>query len=190
LFFAGRRQLLQYIVGCALPEDVTLTVELKGRAYAFSGGSGLAPAWTERGLTLAEQRWVSACVFARTNHFGKQVVISLRSSAPAAKSLHAPKTERRDFSLFEGGFFGNLFQERPVAYACTGDRSPERAADPILEDRVCTERSGASSPSGAPLTRCGFILTGSCDDPRSFRVGDQVFREVIYTYLKPVVAKP
>jgi hypothetical protein len=33
-------------------------------------------------MTVQEERWVSACMFAHTNYFGKHVDLSLRASVP------------------------------------------------------------------------------------------------------------
>jgi hypothetical protein len=64
------------------------------------------------------QRWVSACVLARTNAYGVHVPISIRapSTAPQAvkDALEVTPAERLDFSLLEGAFYGNIFQTTPA----------------------------------------------------------------------------
>src|SRR4051794_453827 len=76
------RQVLKYLVSCALPADVTVVAEHGGQRYSFPGGAALAPAWSTRALSAAEERLVSACMLARTNFFGKPVEISMRNDAP------------------------------------------------------------------------------------------------------------
>jgi hypothetical protein len=141
-------------------------------------------AWAERGLTEIEQRWVSACILARTNAFGKSVLISMRSTEPAPSALRASEAERKAFNLLEGGFFGNIFAEKPVGYVCSGARPGQQARDPIFSDRVCTQPAGTLSPAGKALSHCGFIHVGPCDGANAYTVGGPRYREVIFVYLK------
>jgi hypothetical protein len=64
------------------------------------------------------QRWVSACVLARTNAYGVHVDISMRapSNAPQAikNALAVGDPERADYSLREGAYYGNVFATTPV----------------------------------------------------------------------------
>lgn len=180
-----QRQFLKYLVGCALPESVELYADIGGERFAFPGSLGLAPAWAERGLAETEQRWVSACILARTNLFGKTVPVSMRARVPAHPALETDSKERQTYTLPEGGFFGNLFAERPVAYVCAGDRTPAQAADPVLAERVCTAPSGRRTANGDPITRCGFIAVGACGETSRYTVNGETYTEVIFAYLKP-----
>lgn len=181
----ARRLLLKYLVSCALPEGVLLYADVDGHRHRFAGSLGLAPGWIERGLTPSEQRWVSACILARTNYFGREVAISMRAPAPAPAALQSSPEERTNFSLFEGGFYGNIFQDEPRAFACSAERTPKQAADRSYQDRVCSEPSGSTLPSGESLTRCGFVHAGTCPAPENFTPGPDGYREVIFTYLRP-----
>ena len=180
-----QRQLLEYLISCALPAGVELSTDIDGEAVTFRGSFGLAPAWLKRPPSEREQRWVSACLLARTNYFGKSVEISMRAADPAPSALRTTLDERQSFTLFEGAFFGNLFQQPPVAYTCTGTRAAAEAADPILKDRVCTQ----ASETGEAFSRCGFIRTGHCDAADSFRVDNQHYAEAIFVYLRPLSAE-
>jgi hypothetical protein len=180
-----QRHLLKYLVSCSLPRGVEVYVDDDGERHTFPGSLGLAPAWEERGLTETEQRWVSACILARTNAFGKSVPISMRATEPAPPALQVSEAERKTFNLFEGAFFGNIFAEKPVGYVCRGARAGHEAMDPIFADRVCTEPSGSVSPAGEPLSRCGFVHVGPCDGVSAFTAGGTRYREVIFVYLKP-----
>jgi hypothetical protein len=67
------------------------------------------------------QRWVSACVLARTNAYGVHVPISLRAPAdappPIQKALEVDETaggESDTFTLREGVYYGNIFATTPV----------------------------------------------------------------------------
>lgn len=173
--------LVEYLVGCALPGGVEIEADYAGRKLRFAGSLGLAPAWTDRALTLAEQRWVSACILARTNYFGKRVEISLRARPPAPAGLRASPAESAAFSLLEGGFFGNVFAAPPTAFLCTPRRPAGWTPDPVLNDRVCTALNGETAATGEPVTRCGFLHTGICPGADA-AVAE---RQTIFVYLRP-----
>ena len=119
------------------------------------GGLGLAPDWSDRPLTQAEQELVSACVLARVNAFGVPVRISLRAldmnHPPPA--LAVTEDEKRTYPLFEGAFFGNIFARPPQMFACSGQATPR---DLQQLERVCT------LPTHGDETVCTFVLTGPC----------------------------
>ncbi len=142
---------------------------------------GLAPAWLQRGLNLAEQHWVSACMLARTNYFGKHIEISMRAPNTDFDSLQITQNEEEDFIIFEGGFFGNIFLENPVGFVCQGDQID----DEILKLRVCTAEARTSIPSGEKLSLCNFIIVGNCDQKPSFTMGGVEYSEIIRVFLKP-----
>lgn len=180
-----KRHQLKYLINCALPDSMVL-YSLQGHdRITFPGRLGLAPEWMKHPLTLPQERWVSACMFALTNYFGKHVDVSLQSNSKWAPSLEQTEEETRIFSIFEGGFLGNLFQTNPVAYVCAGTRTKIEAQNPVFRDRICAMATGESTVDGKPLTACQFILTGSCSDPRSFIINGETYQEVIFVFLKP-----
>jgi hypothetical protein len=145
---ADGREVLSYIISCALTSTQTVTLkDSSNNSYAFPGSLGLGSAWLTRALTLDEQKWVSACVFSRTNYFGVAVQLSMRGNNPL---LATSSDEREDYIGLDGGFYGNLFDAsgHPKEYACDGFYN-----DP---QRVC-----ANVATGG-LTTCGFTYTGSC----------------------------
>jgi len=174
------RQLLKYIVNCALPAIDTVNVATDSGAFSFPGDLGLAPEWSSRSLGDAEKRRVSSCLAARTNFFGKPVRISLRSEDPQAPvGLQSDDPERRDYPFFEGGFFGNFFSANPVAYVCVGDTTASRAAHLESLLRVCTlEKDGTPG-----LSRCGFRIVGNCRDRPFTQDGVDYGKEVLQVYL-------
>ena len=143
---------------------------------------GLAPHWLDRGLNLSEQHWVSACIYARTNYFGQPIKISMRADNSNFPSLASDEEEQKEFSIFEGGFFGNLFTPTPTAYACTGSRTQAQNQDPIFKWRICANPANKNSPK---ISQCQFIITGKCQDKKSFLIDKNNYQEVIYVYLKP-----
>jgi hypothetical protein len=182
---AAKREQLKYLVRCALPADVALYADIEGERFTFPGSIGLAPRWLTEAMTPSEERWVSACLLAHVNYFGKHVRISIRAIGAAVPELEASADEQQTYTIFEGGFFGNLFAPAPVAYTCRGERTPAQAADPILQDRVCTQETGGTTAEGLPVTLCQFLVTGRCEDPTSYIANGMYYSEVVFVYLKP-----
>ncbi len=147
----GGRELMSYIVGCAIPTGTTLTLnDPLGNAYSYPGWIGLAPAWATRAPTVTERRWVTACLLARTNVNGVTVNISMRSDTNTA--LLTSATERATYTQAEGAFYGDLFATVPVTYACSNRG---------WTSLVGTFRACALSSNGL-VTDCGFTYAGPC----------------------------
>lgn len=180
------RQFLTYLVSSALGPDQAAHVRVDGLRYDFAGGLGLAPAYLDQPLTLAEERWVSAAILARTNAFGRRVDISLRHPDAPFSSLLVDEREQAEFTLYEGDFFGNVFANPSVACVAVGPRPPHWVKDPILKLRVGTEID-AQQPLmlGLPVTRCGFLLTGTTDDPHCHHLNGERYDQYLSVYLKP-----
>jgi hypothetical protein len=168
-----------------MPKDVTLHASFQKKDYSFPGNLGLAPEWLHNGMDTKAERWVSACVLARTNYFGQPIQISLRSDKNKNPALAASPKELKDYTLYEGGFFGNIFGKFLKPYTCLGERSQKNNADDILKWRVCTEDSGVQTPAGQKISKCNFIITGACNDPKNLKVAGETYDEVIKVYLKP-----
>ncbi len=182
---AAKREQLKYLVRCALPAEVALYADIAGERFTFPGSIGLAPRWLTEAMTPSEERWVSACLLAHVNYFGKHIQISIRATGIAVPELVADDYEQQTFSIFEGGFFGNLFAPKPVALTCQGRRSPAQARDPTLQDRGCTQETGENTAEGWPVTVCQFLVTGRCEDPTSYTAHGLDYAEVVFVYLKP-----
>ena len=146
------RELMSYVVSCAIPSGQSVTVQdSAGVSYTFLGGHGLASAWATRAPTVAERRWVTACVLARTNVFGISVNISMRHDTNVA--LTSSSAERTTYDKPEGAFYGDMFGTTPQFYAC-GNRA-------WLSYEPSTFRACALSSTGIE-TDCSFTYTGSC----------------------------
>jgi hypothetical protein len=162
---ADGRDLFGYIVGCALPKEVTLSAQVDGIAYDFAGSIGLAPEWTYSRIGTRSQHWVSACILARVNAHDISLLISLRGPSHA---LDVTGQEAHDYSLEEGAFYGQIFvpDDQPIiAYACEG--KAQAAGEPEtgpLHDRDCTEPSLSTDGRTSGQTQCGMTFTGTCAD--------------------------
>jgi hypothetical protein len=136
------RQFLAYAYSCAMRPEDSLQLVVRGVDYGMLRGAlGLAPQWGREGGSCDEdcQRWISACLMARTNFWGAPVSISLRGNRP---ELMPDEDELREYPLREGTYFGNLFAEEPEARtlrACAGPGSNV----PELTGRFCSVGGGA-----------------------------------------------
>ena len=176
---AQARQQLKYLASCALDPDTTLYGVQDGQTYEFPGGMGLAPAWSTRALTLAERRWVSACILARTNAFGVSVQISMRATDTAFASLSATPDEINSHSLYEGAFYGDLFAEQATAFVCVGSNHASDQHARARRQRVCTD----VAQDGSALTQCGFVQTGLCPTGSPPEVDGVPWPQVIHVWL-------
>jgi hypothetical protein len=140
------RELLKYVVSCALPDGAGVTVKVDGTTYQFQGSIGLAPDWARPNGSCdgSCQRWVSACVLARVDAAGVEREISIRGDNPA---LRPTWHELRDYSHREATYYGNIFADHEPRYLCL---SPGATSD----TRVC----------GPSLDDCPMTVVGSCDD--------------------------
>jgi hypothetical protein len=123
------RMTMKYAIGCALPADRTVTLyDADMKAHTFSGEVGVAPEWETQVCGEACQESVSACVLARVNLTGTHLPISLNGDNKALGFSQSPEFPRQ-----EGAYFGNVFSNPPVAYACKG-----RDADvKPIDGRLC-----------------------------------------------------
>lgn len=184
-YFAGAegRGFLKYLVRCALDADTEAFLHLPGETLTFTGGVGLAPEWANRALSLAERRWVSACVYALSNKLGRSVRVNLRAAHPKIDEQTDTLEEKAAYPLHEGGFFGNLFLPQPVSYVCAGADREKMLDFAIGSLRLCAQPTVNTTASGERLSACGFIITGPCNSPSSFVVGGERFEEVVHSWL-------
>jgi hypothetical protein len=125
----------------------------------FSGSLGLAADWIDHRLASKDERWVSACMFARVNAFDTAEAISLRGAHPG---LTVSPDEGSLYTVVEGAFYGNLFthEDDPIDWnACRGeDQASGEFGGLVLRD--CTE----PDPDNPGRTMCGFNDAGDCRD--------------------------
>jgi hypothetical protein len=199
------REVFTVLVECALPDDITLVATVGGKEFEFVGEFDLASQWLDRPLDRSGQGWVSACVFSKVNAHDVSVEVSFRG--PRA-GLATVRNERRDFSVEEGAFFGNLFVplDRPIDwFACRGEGQAGGEFGGLI-NRDCAE----PDPAHPGLTQCGFNFAGDCGDfakdhacelfvdrpgfylgchtapiHRRSRHDDRVFFEVVTTFVSP-----
>jgi hypothetical protein len=171
------RDVYSYIIGCALPDGMTIEADVPGAAdtappdsnytcasevCTFSGSLGLAPRWIEHRLDRKGQGWVSACLFARVNANDTAEAISLRGRN---EGLAVSPDEAALYTVEEGAFYGNLFIDDPDPStppdwnACRGEgQASGEFGGLVLRD--CAEEN----PATPGQTYCGFNYAGDCAD--------------------------
>ena len=158
------REVLEYLVKCALEDDDILVVESAGVTYIFSGLLGLAPEWMYRAPKKSQVIAVSGCLLAHGNHFGVSVPISVRMG----ERVPASEDERNRFVRYEAAFFGNVFSRYQPMYACWGDSPPDFSLsypdhDAEDGDRLL-RRCADEDPERPGDTMCGLTYLGPCSD--------------------------
>ncbi|WP_437319382.1 hypothetical protein [Sorangium sp. So ce385] len=155
------RSLLRYVVSCALTPDQTFSfswTDSGGVVHqeTYRGDLGFAPWWAYQALSDDYQKeWVTACLASRTNWYGVSVVISSRG--PHSKTSSTP-TERQQYSMREGAFWGNLFSPTPYVQACYSSTGVTRARQ-LQRDCAAGHLAG-----GSAVQQCGAInIVGACD---------------------------
>ena len=138
-------KVIRYLVECALDEGDSIAVDGPGGSYVFEGDVGLAPEWKDFPCNETCQQWVSACLLARTNESGADVMIFVQGSNPSLGYGADP-----NYPNFEGTFFGNVFTDPTKMYACRGSSLGTAAA--IGQGRMCTVSED----------HCGFTTYADC----------------------------
>lgn len=117
--FDERVKVMKYLAGCALStyDSVSIT-DSCNVTRTFKGTLlNLARNWVNRAPNVAERQRVSACLLARVNAAGNSVGLSLRGL-----NIRVTTTEAQNFPVFEGAFFGDLFDPAsPRRFNCRGD---------------------------------------------------------------------
>ncbi|KYF85706.1 hypothetical protein BE20_38440 [Sorangium cellulosum] len=155
------RQLLSYVVGCALTPAQSFRFSWTDgagtvRHEVYWGLIGLVPSWIDKPLGQTDQQWISACLASRTNWYGVSVTISSRASHPAIDKTDSP--ELASYTRMEGAFWGNLFAPTPYLNACYNAANRDHARSLARECAAGhLDASGAAQP-------CGMIsIRGTCD---------------------------
>lgn len=154
---AEGRELLSFIVDCAIPLDQTLVADFNGEHFEFFGELGLTPEWLEHPLTDKGNGWISACLLARVSNTDVPIPLSFRGPNPA---LATDPDELSAWTLEEGAFYGNLFLplNQPAAmFACRGKDLASGESGGLV-DRDCAK----PDPARPGLTLCGFTYAGDC----------------------------
>jgi hypothetical protein len=140
------RQLLKYVVSCALPAGEQVDITVRDVDYTFPGELGLAPGWGDPSGSCGPscRSWVSACVLSRVNYLGTPVPISLHGEHPA---LATTPQEQDTYPRREAAYWGDIFSATQVRQACL---APGQTEIP----RVC----------GPSIHGCVIDVVGPCEE--------------------------
>ncbi len=148
---ANGRDQFMYLVSCSLSSSASVSIAANGTTYKYFGALGMAPQWSYTALGTSSYKQVSACMLARTNYAGVSVQISMRSP-----KIPTSQTEKQNFTVVEGSFWGDVFTPGGVARACASPAKLSGANISTLPLRECTK-----SLDGV-TTKCGFSYAGPC----------------------------
>ncbi|MDI1481446.1 hypothetical protein QHF84_32805 [Polyangium sp. y55x31] len=152
------RLFLKYAVGCALGPEQSLSfawtdVDGRIRYESYRGLAGLAPSWQDAPLDAVGQQWVSACLGARTNRYGRRVMISMHGSEDVL--AEADDAELNEYPYEEGAFWGNVFLPEPYLRTCYNPANVDLARS--------TGRDCAAGLAGGGDEDCGIMeIMGPC----------------------------
>lgn len=180
------RKELSYLASCSLPSSKMLVASYMGKRYEFPGDMGFAPNWDRQPLSQIEERWVTACLLARTNKFGQKVKISMRTNRLSEHYIETTPSEIEQYDAFEGAFFGNLFSNPASAYVCLPKKHQNNAENFKTQKRVCTlanANAPLASKDGVTVSQCGFVIVGECAPTFSQEVKGEQWDEVIQVWL-------
>ncbi|WP_438018013.1 hypothetical protein WMF18_02565 [Sorangium sp. So ce315] len=151
---AEGRELLHYVVGCALDPRTKVSTSLPG--VSFEGAIGLATTWRTAKLgALSSQRWVTACLLQTLNGIGAHVPIRMVGNHKGL--VGASAKDAVDFSIPDATMFGNVFDPAKVEVFACADTGAAKACgfswSAFAHLRIC---------DSSPL--CGITLLGPCQD--------------------------
>jgi hypothetical protein len=177
---AGGRDIVKYLVRCALPMGQSFTKQdQSGTSYTFPGAIGIAPEAVTGTCDLDCQEKVSACMLAHVNNSGAHIGIWL--VGPDAAIGWGSNSS---YPYQEGAFFGNLFPSNWQGYYCAGkDMSsgevPGRLGTPLATNVYTNPYGGGVSCSGnCAVTNEGYT---QCNDswPKAPYVGQHKWNHVV-----------
>jgi len=113
---AGGRDIVKYMVRCALPAGQSLTKQdQNGVSYTFDGAIGIAPEALNSACDMDCQERISACMLAHVNNSGTHISIWLDGPDAAIGWGSSPA-----YPYQEGAYFGNLIANPWQGYYCLG----------------------------------------------------------------------
>jgi hypothetical protein len=168
------RELLKYVVSCALPSGAHFDLDIQGQTYGFDGTIGLAPEWGQPGGKCNKtcQSWVSGCVLSRLNYLGETVTISIRGKH---SSLHATAQEQAAFTHREATYYGNIFKHEKELFACLspGETQITRVCGPSIDDCVLTVVGDCDEWCGPERSDGSFTKCRGVDPCKWWKKGDK-----------------
>jgi len=139
------------LIHCALPPWKAWTGVINGEETLITGLMGLASDLIDFPMWPEQRFLVSACLLSSINYFGKPIQISNRNNP----MLGTEKSEMKDFRVYEGAFFGDIFEDDSKRFGCRGTRNAVALAQSADRQwRRCTDEG----------YDCGIEIVGDCID--------------------------
>jgi hypothetical protein len=191
-----RKKILRYLVECALPAGVPVTLTYRGQTSILGRGvAGLGASLQFGMMSGNDQQRVTACMLARINGMGVTVQIDMFGPmGQEAPQFLATGPGDDAYPVLEAAFYGNLFSAEPQAYAC--QEKPYALADM----RSCKDLGGGAYSCGVlafQSSPCGTLAEQflQCDmryiegSTRAYYNncigGEMLWSFVLTTYLAP-----
>ncbi|AEI64157.1 hypothetical protein [Corallococcus macrosporus] len=93
------RSVMTYLTECALPPgDAVEWTSRAGDTFVFKGEVGLCPEWAHDKPSPSCLGYVTACLLARNNAFGRRVMVSMRGEDPREPRRFNPSGAAREWS--------------------------------------------------------------------------------------------
>ncbi|WP_426755645.1 hypothetical protein [Myxococcus sp. Y35] len=158
------RSVMTYLTQCALPAGSAVTwTSRAGETFTFEGEVGLCPEWERDKPGPSCLGYVTACLLARNNAFGRKVMVSMRGEDPSEPKRFNPSGDDRAWS--------------PMFLPCHTDEAGLQAECGWLGESVgtCAPGERVTVAAGAPHPstcsgRLGSIFGDRvlrvCEDPR------------------------
>src|SRR5215471_19094144 len=162
----GGRQVVKYLVRCALPDGQSLVKQDQyGTSYTFAGGIGVAPEAVTGTCDLDCQEKISACMLAHVNNSGQHISIWMVGPDPGIGWGGSSS-----YPYQEGAYFGNIIATPWQGYYCAGKdmasgEVPGRLGTP-MSSTVYVDPYGAgvacNKPNACTPSTDGYT---PCNDP-------------------------
>ncbi len=93
------RNVMTYLAQCALPPHASVKwASRAGETFVFEGELGLCSEWEYNQPSPSCLRYVTACLLARNNAFGRRVMVSMRGEDPSEPLRFNPSGAPREWS--------------------------------------------------------------------------------------------
>ncbi|QDE93490.1 hypothetical protein BHS06_33400 [Myxococcus xanthus] len=152
------RNVMAYLTECALPPGAAVEwTSRAGDTYTFPGEVGLCPEWERDKPSQACLGYVTACLLARNNAFGRRVMVSMRGEDPSEPRRFNPSGDRQEWS--------------PMFLPCASGEADLHAECGWLGENV-----GTCNPGDKVTVAAGAPHPATCTGQLGRIFGDRVLR--------------
>lgn len=158
------RTVMEYLTECALPAGASVGWKSRaGDLYTFHGKVGLCPEWETDKPSQACLGYVTACLLARNNAFGRSVMVSMRGEDPNEFLRFNPSGERQEWSPM---FLPCASHEAGLEAECGWLGENVGTCEPGKEVTVAAGAPHPATCTGQMGRIFGDRVLRVCEDPR------------------------